>query len=149
MSERFYQRAMSGDHEEIVAAAHVYLKRKSFARYCDKILIPALQLASADLAKHSITPQQQATVKSTIARVIESLGTDACRPSFRIETQRPLQQTTPFPNAVGADQCRVFVDIHGRVVEQVYLWNLQCRGCAVLTHFADDLATKDAHGHKC
>ena len=83
MSERFYQRAMSGDHEEIVAAAHTYLKRKSFARYCDKILIPALQLASADLAKHSITPQQQATVKGTVARVIEALGTDACRPSLR------------------------------------------------------------------
>ena len=83
MSERFYQRAMSGDHEEIVAAAHTYLKRKSFARYCDKILMPALQLAAADLGKHTITPQQQAMVKSTIARVIESLGTDGCRPTRR------------------------------------------------------------------
>ncbi len=83
MSERFYQRAMSGDHEEIVAAAHVYLKRKSFARYCDKILLPALQLAFADLGKHTITPQQQAMVKSTIARVIESLGADGVRPSWR------------------------------------------------------------------
>ena len=83
MSERFYQRAMSGDHEEIVTAARTYLKRKSFARYCDKILMPALQLAGADLAKHSITPQQQATVKSTIAHVIEALGTDGCRPSWR------------------------------------------------------------------
>ena len=83
MSERFYQRAMSGDHEEIVAAAHTYLKRKSFARYCDKILMPALQLASADLGKHTITSQQQAMVRSTIARVIESLGTDGCRPTRR------------------------------------------------------------------
>jgi predicted PurR-regulated permease PerM len=86
MSERFYQRAISGDHEEIVAAAHVYLKRKSFARYCDKILMPALQLAVADLGKHTITPEQQAMVRSTIVRVIESLGTDGCRPSRR--TQR-------------------------------------------------------------
>ena len=38
---------------------------------------------------------------------------------------------------------------NGRVVEQVDLWDLQCRGCAVLAHFADDLATKDAHSHKC
>ena len=83
MSERFYQRAMVGDHEEIVAAAHNYLKRKSFARYCDKILMPALQLAGADLAKHSITPEQQARVKSTVATVIEALGADACRPSWR------------------------------------------------------------------
>ena len=94
MSERFYQRAMSGDHEEIVAAAHAYLKRKSFARYCDKILIPALQLATADLGKHSITPEQQARVKSTVARVIESLGTDGCRPSWRSRRGSVLDETS-------------------------------------------------------
>ena len=94
MSESFYQRAISGDHEEIVAAAHTYLKRKSFARYCDRILMPALQLASADLGKHSITPQQQATVKGTIARVIESLGTDGCRPTRRSRRGSVLDDTS-------------------------------------------------------
>jgi hypothetical protein len=94
LSERFYQRAMVGDHEEIVAAAHTYLKRKSFARYCDRILMPALQLAGADLAKHSITPQQQATVKSTVARVIEALGADACRPSWRSRRGSVLDDTS-------------------------------------------------------
>jgi predicted PurR-regulated permease PerM len=94
MSERFYQRAMSGDHEEIVAAAHTYLKHKSFARYCDRILIPGLQLAAADLGKHSITAQQQAMVKSTVARVIEALGTDACRPSLRTRRGSVLDDTS-------------------------------------------------------
>ena len=94
MSERFYQRAISGDHEEIVAAAHAYLKRKSFARYCDKILMPALQLAGADLGKHTITPQQQAMVKSTIARVIEALGTDGCRPTRRSRRGSVLDETS-------------------------------------------------------
>jgi len=94
MSERFYQRAMVGDHEEIVAAAHQYLKRKSFARYCDKILIPALQLAAADLGKHSITPEQQATVKSTVAHVIEALGADACRPTWRNRRGSVLDDTS-------------------------------------------------------
>lgn len=94
MSESFYQRAISGDHEEILAAAHTYLKRKSFARYCDRILMPALKLAGADLNKHSITPQQQATVKSTIARVIEALGTDGCRPSKRSRRGSVLDDTS-------------------------------------------------------
>jgi predicted PurR-regulated permease PerM len=94
MSERFYQRAMVGDHEEIVAAAHAYLKRKSFARYCDKILIPALQLAAADLGQHSITPAQQATVKGTVARVIEALGADACRPTWRNRRGSVLDDTS-------------------------------------------------------
>jgi predicted PurR-regulated permease PerM len=94
MSERFYQRAMVGDHEEIVTAARAYLKRKSFARYCDKILIPALRLAAADRAMHSITPEQQATVKGTVARVIEALGSDACRPTWRNRRGSVLDDTS-------------------------------------------------------
>ena len=108
MSERFYQRAMVGDHEEIVAAAQTYLKTKSFARYCDRILMPALQLAGADLTKHSITPQQLALVKGTIARVIEALGADACRPSRRGRRGSVLDDTsigvhlrTQRENAIG------------------------------------------------
>ncbi len=76
MSERFYQRALSGDADEIIVAARDYLKRKSFARYCDKILMPALRLAGADLAIGSITPQQQLVVRGAIVQVIEALGPD-------------------------------------------------------------------------
>jgi len=76
MSERFYQRALSGDADEIIVAARTYLKRKSFARYCDKILMPAMRLAGADLATGSITPQQQLAVKGAIVQVIEALGPD-------------------------------------------------------------------------
>jgi predicted PurR-regulated permease PerM len=76
MSERFYQRALSGDADEIIVAARAYLKRKSFARYCDKILMPAMRLAGADLATGSITPQQQLAVKGAIVQVIEALGPD-------------------------------------------------------------------------
>ncbi len=76
MSERFYQRALSGDADEIIAAARAYLKRKSFARYCDKILMPAMRLAGADLVTGSITPQQQLAVKGAIVQVIEALGPD-------------------------------------------------------------------------
>jgi len=79
MSERFYQRALSGDADEIIAAARDYLKRKSFARYCDRILMPAMRLAGADLATGSITPQQQLVVKSAIVQVIEALGPDTRR----------------------------------------------------------------------
>jgi predicted PurR-regulated permease PerM len=76
MSERFYQRALSGDADEIIGAARQYLKRKSLARYCDKILMPAMRLAGADLATGSITPQQQLAVKGAIVQVIEALGPD-------------------------------------------------------------------------
>ena len=81
MSERFYQRALSGDADEIIAAARTYLKRKSFARYCDKILMPALRLAVADFVNGSISGQQQLGVRSAIAQVIETLGPDGRRPA--------------------------------------------------------------------
>lgn len=76
LSQRFYQRALSGDAEEIIATARDYLKRKSFARYCDEILMPALQLAINDRDAGGISPEQQRTVRGAIARVIEALGPD-------------------------------------------------------------------------
>jgi len=79
MSQRFYQRAISGDADEIIAAAREYLKRRSFARYCDTILMPALRLASGDFASGSISPDQVQHVKAVIATVIETLGPDARR----------------------------------------------------------------------
>ena len=83
MSERFYQRALSGDADEIIAAARDYLKRKSFARYCDRILMPALRLAVVDFHNGSISGQQQLMVKGAIARVIEVLGHDQGKPARR------------------------------------------------------------------
>ena len=79
LSQRFYQRAMVGDANEIIVAARGYLKQRTFARYCDKILMPALRLASADLATGSISPEQQQQVKTVIATVIEALGPDSTR----------------------------------------------------------------------
>jgi predicted PurR-regulated permease PerM len=75
-SQRFYQRALAGDADEIVAAAREYLKRHSFARYCDDILMPALRLMGIDLGSGSIGPEQLQRVRATIATVIEELGPD-------------------------------------------------------------------------
>jgi predicted PurR-regulated permease PerM len=78
MSERFYQRALSGDADEVVAAARKYLQRKPLARYCDRILMPALRLAVADFQNGSISGEQQMRVKGTIAQVIEALTAPGC-----------------------------------------------------------------------
>jgi predicted PurR-regulated permease PerM len=75
-SQHFYQRALAGDADEIVAAAREYLKRRSFARYCDDILMPALSLMVVDLGDGSIGPEQLQRVRATIATAIEALGPD-------------------------------------------------------------------------
>jgi predicted PurR-regulated permease PerM len=94
LSQRFYQRALAGDADEIIAAARQYLKQRSFARYCDKILMPALRLASVDLASGSISPEQQQRVKAVVATVIETLGPDAGGRSRRRERVTVLDEST-------------------------------------------------------
>ncbi|WP_266157799.1 AI-2E family transporter [Dyella silvatica] len=76
MPQRFYQRALSGDSDEILIEARTYLKRKSFAAYCDAVLLPALQLARMDLAQGAIRREQQAGVRNVIVTVVEKLSGD-------------------------------------------------------------------------
>ena len=77
MPQRFYQRVLSGDSDEIITEARIFLKRKSFAAYCDVVLLPALQLARIDLNQRAISPDQQVKVRSAIVRVIDALGGEA------------------------------------------------------------------------
>ncbi|SFC72841.1 Predicted PurR-regulated permease PerM [Collimonas sp. OK412] len=74
LPQNFYQRALSGDTQEIIASARRILKRKSFAAYCDSVLVPALHLARADLDADAISKGEQLKVASAIAAVIEALG---------------------------------------------------------------------------
>jgi predicted PurR-regulated permease PerM len=83
MPQRFYQRALSGDSHEIIRAAKAYLKRRTFARYCDRVLTPALFLAGRDFRNGAITEAQQATVRTVVATVIEAIDTELGRKSRR------------------------------------------------------------------
>jgi hypothetical protein len=74
MPERFYQRALSADSPEIIAGARLFLKRNSFANYCDLVLMPALHLARIDLMAGAISIHQQLKVRSAMVAVIAALG---------------------------------------------------------------------------
>jgi len=74
MPQRFYQRALSADSDEIIASARTFLKRNSFATYCDVVLMPALYLARIDLQSGAITEEQQVRVRNSIIAVIEAIG---------------------------------------------------------------------------
>jgi predicted PurR-regulated permease PerM len=84
MPQRFYQRALSGDSQEIIAAGREFLRQKSFARYCDAVLLPAFQLAQMDLRRGEINPEQLRRARSAVVRVIETLGREAAvQPRWR------------------------------------------------------------------
>jgi predicted PurR-regulated permease PerM len=84
MPQRFYQRALSADSDEIIANARDFLKRNSFANYCDLVLLPALHLARLDLQSGAISKDQQARVRSAMVAVIAGIGGDNPRTSRRI-----------------------------------------------------------------
>lgn len=73
-SQRFYQRALAGDADEIIGAARLFLKRNSFSKYCDGVLMPALQLASTDYKNGSITPEQLRKSSAAVVHAIQQLG---------------------------------------------------------------------------
>jgi predicted PurR-regulated permease PerM len=86
MPQRFYQRALSADSDEIIASAHEFLKRNSFANYCDLVLLPALHLARLDLESGAITAEQQARVRASMVAVIAGRRAASCVP--RCSTSR-------------------------------------------------------------
>lgn len=95
MPQRFYQRALSGDSDEIIANARGFLKRKPFATYCDTVLMPALALGRIDLSSGAITPRQQQELRGTVIRVIEALGSDTRKGAFKRHAKTLLEDPSP------------------------------------------------------
>jgi predicted PurR-regulated permease PerM len=76
MPQRFYQRALSADADELIASARAFLKRDTFANYCDLVLLPALHLARLDLESGAISKEQQMRVRGAMVAVIAAIGGD-------------------------------------------------------------------------
>jgi predicted PurR-regulated permease PerM len=74
MPQGFYQRALSGDSDEIITRARAFLKRNTFAAYCDLVLIPALDMARLDLGSGTISHDQQVKVRTAVTAAIAELG---------------------------------------------------------------------------
>jgi predicted PurR-regulated permease PerM len=83
MSQRFYQRALSDDPDEVIAGARKFLKLNSFAVYCDSVLIPALQLAAIDHEAGLIDTDQEATIRRAVLKLITNLGETPMKRSHR------------------------------------------------------------------
>ncbi len=94
MPQRFYQRALSADADEIIAGARAFLKRNSFANYCDLVLLPALHLARLDLESGAISKEQQMRVRGAMVAVIAAIGGDKRRLSRRRLRSSVLDKST-------------------------------------------------------
>lgn len=93
--QRFYQRTLSGDAHDLIAQARAYLKKKSFASYCDNIVLPALQLAARDHELDLITPEQAQRMRQVVVDVISALDGTPRRRRQRGEAHTVLDQSSP------------------------------------------------------
>jgi predicted PurR-regulated permease PerM len=94
LPQRFYQRALSADADELITRAREFLKRDTFANYCDLVLLPALHLARLDLESGAISREQQVRVRGAIVAVIAAIGGDQRRQSRRRPRISVLDKST-------------------------------------------------------
>jgi predicted PurR-regulated permease PerM len=84
-AQRFYHRLMSGEADAIIRDAHAYLRKSSFARYCDQILLPGLALGADEYATGRIEKTQQNKVRATIAALAGAVVPTAGSPRRKRE----------------------------------------------------------------
>lgn len=73
--QRFYQRALSNNTAAIIQDAQRYLRRGTFAKYCDQVMLPGLAMAGADFQLGRIDERQRARIDTTVVGLAESLAT--------------------------------------------------------------------------
>jgi predicted PurR-regulated permease PerM len=79
-AQRLYQRVLAGDTDTILRDARAYLRRASFARYCDQVLLPGLTNVGADIRSGQIDEAHLTAMRSTIASIAAELSPDLARP---------------------------------------------------------------------
>ena len=137
LPQRFYQRALSADSDEIIARAREFLKRNSFANYCDLVLLPALHLARLDLESGAISADQQARVRACMVAVIAAIGGDRRRPS-----RRRLRSSVLDHSTAGRQLRQQREQTSGRWQGPLTVPAGSVIVCAGLGSIADDLATE-------
>jgi predicted PurR-regulated permease PerM len=137
MPQRFYQRALSADSDEIISSAREFLKRNTFADYCDLVLLPALHLARLDLLAGAISKEQQTRVRAAMVAVIAAIGGEHRRPS-----RRHLRSSVLDKSTVGRLLRQQREQVSGRWQGPLAVPAGSVMVCVSLGSMADDLAAE-------
>lgn len=82
-AQRLYQRLLSGETHALIQDARAYLRRSSFARYCDQVLLPGLALTAAGQRAGEVDQTQQAGMRAIILEMAGALGAVIYGPAKR------------------------------------------------------------------
>ena len=137
LPQRFYQRALSADADELIARAREFLKRDTFANYCDLVLLPALHLARLDLESGTISKEQQMRVRGAMVAVIAAIGGDK-----RALSRRRLRTSVLDKSTAGRLLRQQREQISGRWQGPVAVPPGSVIVCVSLGSISDDLAAE-------
>jgi len=114
-AQRFYQRLLAGDSVSIVRDAHPYLRRASFARYCDKILLPGLALAAADYRAGKVDADQMARLRAAVAEVaVELTPESGSAPGKGVRIRRRRRDVSLLDASLGKHLRQMRIEREGR-----------------------------------
>jgi predicted PurR-regulated permease PerM len=82
-AQRFYHRILLGESDAVIRDAHAYLRKFSFASYCDHVLLPGLALGVDEFDAGQIEKRQQDNIRSAIAALADALIPVSGAPSKR------------------------------------------------------------------
>jgi predicted PurR-regulated permease PerM len=87
-AQRFYHRILLGESDAVIRDAQAYLRKFSFASYCDHVVLPGLALGVDEFDAGQIEKEQQDNIRSTIAALAESLIPASGMPFKRLRPRR-------------------------------------------------------------
>jgi predicted PurR-regulated permease PerM len=94
LPQKFYQRALAGDPHEIIANARAFLKSNTLARYCDRVLLPALHLARLDAEPSAARKDQHQKLRRIIVEVVTALNSKGLRLKSRRDRGAVLDEVS-------------------------------------------------------
>jgi hypothetical protein len=95
LPQKFYQRALSGDSQEIIANAREFLKHNSFAEYCDRVVMPALHVGVLDYEMGVISEDQRTILRDVVVTVVSAMASQSLTPSRRRPRVTVLDHVPP------------------------------------------------------
>lgn len=72
--DRFYQRLLAQDEDEVLEIAEHYLKKHTLAEAYDKVIVPALRLTEEDYCRDQLTDARRMELLEQVANLVTDLG---------------------------------------------------------------------------
>ncbi len=72
--DRFYQRLLAQDEDEVLEIAENYLKKHTLAEAYDKVIVPALRLTEEDYCRDQLSDSRRMELLEQVANLVTDLG---------------------------------------------------------------------------